>query len=387
MATRPDKNSPFTNITNLTGVNSSVMDAHPYVSPDGLTLYFDSDRNGNGQLFKATRESLDAPFDTPEHLSFFDSPRSSLWCPSLSSDGTALYFVRWPANDMTDMYVSYISDIPEVKTYYVDVVNGNDLDNGLSPEAAFASIQKGIDTAEHGDKVIVCPGVYAEEVNFNGKPITVQSAAEAAILENPNGFAVSFKRSEGPDSVLRNLVIRNSLMGIVIAGSSPTICNVTVVDNTFGIAAYAGSEPDISNSIFWNNTYSDLAGCDAWYSCTKEEGAGENNIEADPLFADPNNDDYHLLSERGRYWPLHDVWVLDKVTSPCIDGGDPAVDPSGEPIPNGGRINMGAYAGTRYASMSEMQWLDADVNLDGLVDISDVIELIEKWLEVAGWDE
>ena len=40
-----------------------------------------------------------------------------------------------------------------------------------------------------------------------------------------------------------------------------------------------------------------------------------------PLFADVNNGDYHLLSERGRYWPAHDIWVLDEVTSPGVDGG------------------------------------------------------------------
>ena len=41
------------------------------------------------------------------------------------------------------------------------------------------------------------------------------------------------------------------------------------------------------------------------------------------------------------------------MTSPCIDGGDPTVDPLDEPKPNGNRINMGAYGGTAYASMSE----------------------------------
>jgi hypothetical protein len=69
---------------------------------------------------------------------------------------------------------------------------------------------------------------------------------------------------------------------------------------------------------------------------------------------DPDNGDYHLFSERGRYWPEQDIWVIDEVTSPCIDGGDPAVDASVEPMPNGGRLNMGAYGGTRYASMSKM---------------------------------
>jgi hypothetical protein len=44
--------------------------------------------------------------------------------------------------------------------------------------------------------------------------------------------------------------------------------------------------------------------------------------------------------------------VLDKVTSPCVDGGDPYAEVSNEPMPNGGRINIGAYGGTMEASLS-----------------------------------
>jgi hypothetical protein len=44
--------------------------------------------------------------------------------------------------------------------------------------------------------------------------------------------------------------------------------------------------------------------------------------------------------------------VLDEVTSPCVDGGDPNAPADQERTPNGGRINMGAYGGTPYASMS-----------------------------------
>jgi len=207
------------------------------------------------------------------------------------------------------------------------------------------------------------------------------------VLHNLGDFAVSFYSGEGPDSILTNFIIRNSFIAVFIADSSPTISNLTIVDNEYGIKAYAGSQPDISNSIFWNNTNADLIGCHARYSCTKDAGIGEENIDTDPLFVDPDNGDYHLLSRRGRYWPEHDIWVLDNVTSPCIDGGDPATDPSNEPMPNGVRVNMGAYGRTRYASMSESLWFDADINGDGTVDLSDMMELIEKWIEEAGWSE
>ncbi len=389
MATRPDRESPFGNVTNLTEMNSLAWDFHPSISPDGLTLYFASMRNDTSQLFKATRASMEAPFGEPEHLSFFDSPGASLQYPFLGSDGTALYFVRWPEGGMTDIYVSYVCDDSGAQTFYVDALNGGDFDTGLSFGTAFASIQKGIDAAKDGDSILVYPGIYTGEVSFKGKAVTVRSIADAAVLENPEGLAVSIHDGEGPDSVFKNFVITNSSTAISIADSSPTISNVTVVSNTYGIDAYAGSEPDISNSIFWGNTLADLLGCQVRYSCTIEMSAGDGNIDLEPLFVDPNNDDYHLLSERGRYWPAHDVWVLDNVTSPCIDSGDPDADSSGEPAPNGGCINMGAYGQTRYASMSDNMCVDfdIDVNADGMVDMSDLVELMEKWLDAAGWKE
>jgi len=44
--------------------------------------------------------------------------------------------------------------------------------------------------------------------------------------------------------------------------------------------------------------------------------------------------------------------VLDPVTSPAIDAGDPSADFSAEPDPNGGRIDMGHTGNTPAASRS-----------------------------------
>jgi hypothetical protein len=244
---------------------------------------------------------------------------------------------------------------------YVDAARGNDRNDGLTPQTAFATIQRGIDVVADGVVVLVYPGLYLEEIDFLGKAITVQgiavSPAGVPVLWNPGDFAVSFYSGEGPGSVLKNFIIRDSFMGIFIADSSPAISNLTIVGNRYGIEAYADSEPDISNTILWNNTDGDLFGCRASYSCV--ERGGEGNITDDPLFVDPDNDDYHIRSERGRYWPRFDIWVLDRVTSPCVDGGDPAAEVSNEPMPNGGRINIGAYGGTTEASLSPSEELSA----------------------------
>jgi len=244
-------------------------------------------------------------------------------------------------------------------TFYVDVVHGDDDNGGLTPGTAFASIQRGINKAVDGDIILVYPGLYQEEVNFRGKALVVQGVtagtAGVPVLHNPDDFAVSFYNGEGPDSILKNFIIKSNFMAVFIADSSPTISNLTIVDNLYGIEASDDSEPDISNTIFWNNIYSDLSGCQARYSLVSDVSAGQGNIDGDPLFVDLENGDYRLRSNRGRYWPEHDVWILDRLTSPCVDGGDPNDEPLDEPIPNGNQINMGAYGGTAQASLSPYQ--------------------------------
>ena len=69
--------------------------------------------------------------------------------------------------------------IESPSTYYVDAANGNDNNDGLTPDTAFATIQKGIDSAEDGDTVIVFPSLYQEIINFLGKNITLTSTDPA----------------------------------------------------------------------------------------------------------------------------------------------------------------------------------------------------------------
>jgi hypothetical protein len=103
-----------------------------------------------------------------------------------------------------------------------------------------------------------------------------------------------------------------------------------------------------------------------------------------PLFADANNGDYHLKSECGRYWPQHGVWVLDDETSPCVDAGDPAVNPADEPMPNGGLVNMGAHGNTPYASKSEWA-IKADLDRNGRVNMADFAIWALDWLQDFEW--
>ncbi len=267
-------------------------------------------------------------------------------------------------NDTANFCIKGLATKPVI--YYVDGANGNDDNDGVSPETAFATIQRGIDMAGEMDTVLVQPCLYTEQISFLGKAIMVKGNNGAALIDGDNDFAVSFYYGEGYDSILKNFIVKNSYIGIFTAGSSPTISNVTVADNKCGIEAYAGVEPSISNCIIWNNTNRDLFQCRAQHSCIEKGGDGEGNISEAPLFVDPNNDDYHLRSEGWRWNESSEQWTWDEVTSRCIDAGNPGLSVGDEPITLDAdplnrfgqnlRINMGGYGGTAEASMPPYDW-------------------------------
>jgi len=94
------------------------------------------------------------------------------------------------------------------------------------------------------------------------------------------------------------------------------------------------------------------------YNCLYKNSAGnykdctsKTDIYLNPLFVDQVNHDYHLQS-RGGSWDGK-TWVKYKVSSPCIDSGDPSSDYSKESEDNGNRINIGRYGNTIYASKSK----------------------------------
>jgi hypothetical protein len=209
--------------------------------------------------------------------------------------------------------------------------------------------------------------------------------------------------------------------------SDPNLTNCTFSGNWAdanggGMANSTLSDPTLANCIMWGNiaatapeiynywstptvSYSDIAG--------GYDGTG--NINADPCFADPGqwtdpcgtpgdanddvwlNGDYHLKSQGGRWDPNSQSWVVDAVTSLCIDKGDPASDIADEPYPNGGKMNMGAYGGTAEASKSSVitcwEALECagqnsgDATCDGTVNLADLYALKAYFGKCAPWTD
>lgn len=134
--------------------------------------------------------------------------------------------------------------------------------------------------------------------------------------------------------------------------------------------------PSVTNCVLWGNSPDEIsasAGFAVSYSDVGGGYAGVGNIDADPLFVDPDSDDLRL-----------------QAGSPCIDAGDSGamplpVDFDGNPrgvddfsVPDTGipvfglTADMGAYE-------FQAGQCPADFNGDGDVNADDLAQLLGSW--------
>lgn len=96
VTTRPTTNDQWATPVNLgSTVNSSAHDTEPSISADGLTLFFDSDRPGgygSWDIWMVTRASTDGRWRIPVSLPPSVNSVFSDGEPSISADGRTLYF-------------------------------------------------------------------------------------------------------------------------------------------------------------------------------------------------------------------------------------------------------------------------------------------------------
>ena len=237
--------------------------------------------------------------------------------------------------------------------------------------AEYPTIQMGIDAAQTEDTVLVAPGLYPENINFNGKLVTVASRflvnrdpemiRETVIDGRGLEETVKFVRGESQDArligftvtggngregggifMLRSspriawcVITGNSAVdgggGIYIYGSSPQLENLTIVGNTSEDGASAihlrnGSYPFLDNSIIYDNGPHAVVMSDDRDPCTirvnySDIEDGQNSFELNGngslewrdgnIVADP----LFANGEAGDF--------RLRGGSPCIDAGDP----------------------------------------------------------------
>jgi len=188
-------------------------------------------------------------------------------------DGDAL--VTLETDDPSATFPDYTITIHQTavrRTYYVDAVGGSDDNTGLTAEGAFATIQKGVDSAFDGDTVMAFPGRYTGEgnrdIDLKGKAVAVRSVdpndpntVSATIIDCEGVEGVPhrgfyFHSGEDGSSVVRGLTITNGFAefggGIYCCASSPTIADCVLTSN---------KAEDGGGGIYNEESHPTLLGC------------------------------------------------------------------------------------------------------------------------------
>jgi len=136
-----------------------------------------------------------------------------------------------------------------------------------------------------------------------------------------------------------------------------TLSNSIVTANEgYGVGYLTPLDPSTTLVFSFDNAFGNVSGN---YEASLGDPTGTNgNISADPEL---------------------DNLFLPRICGPMVDAGDPAIDASIEPQPNGGRVNLGHLGHTASATRTF-----PDVNGDGTVDGLDVMGIAVSFNSATG---
>jgi hypothetical protein len=168
---------------------------------------------------------------------------------------------------------------------------------------------------------------------YGSQPLIKNNTIKGNVADWGGGLLASYSDIVFSD----NVVCDNSAYGgggLFVSGSDESIIDNNVFNGNFALDhPYGGglgggiycsqSDIPISNSIFWSDSAA-VSGneihvdeCEPTFAYSDIRGGweGQGNIDLDPLFRDPENSDFHLMSTA----------CGDPDDSPCIDAGDPNI--------------------------------------------------------------
>ena len=170
-----------------------------------------------------------------------------------------------------------------------------------------------------------------------------------------SGYSVRSMNSSSTSKSYRGYIYSNWTS----APCSLELVNCTIADGkTYGAAALGTGELSVKNCISWGNSVSGVVNAaSVTYSCVQEPHDGAGNFVADPYWTGAPY--YHLLTKRAG-GAITDGWfggtynsLKTEKNSPCLDAGAPDKARAAlEPRPNGRHVNLGAYGGTPWASLT-----------------------------------
>jgi outer membrane protein assembly factor BamB len=236
-----------------------------------------------------------------------------------------------------------------------------------------SSLRGAIAAAQPGDVITLGAGTFVlTETVRVGAGVSIQGAGAGRTTLDAAGLGVGVSfdgNAAGRSSVLDGVTIHGADTCVEVAGGTTgvrlghlivrdcrvegiavrangaaDVVNATVVSNATGVRSAGATR--VRNSLLTGNgtavasdvpdglvsTYNDLFGNQSDYVGAS---AGTGDVSSAVTFADLSARNFRLTAPQ-----------------PSTDRGDPADDVGAEPVPNGGRINLGAFGGTADAELT-----------------------------------
>jgi Tol biopolymer transport system component len=91
VSTRNTTSDVWSSPVELAEIDSAMNDTNPFLTRDRLTLYFDSDRSGNRELYVTSRPTTSATFSQPTAIDELNTGNAD-GDPWVSRDGHHVFF-------------------------------------------------------------------------------------------------------------------------------------------------------------------------------------------------------------------------------------------------------------------------------------------------------
>ncbi len=131
---------------------------------------------------------------------------------------------------------------------------GSDADDGLTPETAFRTIQRAVNSCDGpGHTIYVGPGLYTEEINI-GRAIGGGEQAQSGVMGSPNRIVGDFaggKTGDAPGQVIIDGADADNFGVYLMQRNYWSLTGLTFQNQRqYGVFAWAGSGLDIDGCVF-----------------------------------------------------------------------------------------------------------------------------------------
>ncbi|MBI5870406.1 MAG: Ig-like domain-containing protein, partial [Actinobacteria bacterium] len=262
---------------------TAVFDTPRTVVVDTIPPTVDSTLPGNGATAVGLNSSVSVYFSEDVDCSTVNTTNITIssggWALSSCSGDQAVFSTSGQSNNTVytvtvSTAVTDASGNPMASSYqfaYTTEMAGEGI-TVCATGCDYGTIQPAIDAASDGDTISVYEGTYSENINFNGKEITVQSVYDDndPVIQGTgaNSPVVTFSSGETSSAVLDGFTIDNQAgagslsRGISITGGSyPTISDCTIQGNEVistwvnGAGIYiSGATAVITDTTFHQNS-------------------------------------------------------------------------------------------------------------------------------------